>query len=56
MRDTGIFVANSYNGEMFPVDSVVIQSVIYKSHKRYERHAYWSARCQTILDLLLAGF
>ena len=49
---TELLVANSYTGELFPVDKTVVSNVI-----EYAKNgSYWSDRMQTIYDLLMAGF
>lgn len=75
--DDGIFVANSYTKELFPVDKTVIYNIIknkdksarqvllthgqdycklYISNNRFNQSGYWSNRCETIYQLILAGF
>lgn len=58
MRDDGIFVANSYTGVLYPVDRHTIRGVLSRNRfKEQEKFpGLWSKRCQTILDLMLAGF
>lgn len=54
VRSGAIFVANSYTGELFPVDSHVVNNV-FRYHAK-GRKEYWSKRMQTIFDMLMAGF
>lgn len=52
--DEGIFVANSYTGELFPVDRYVVNKICTAVQR--SQAMMWSPRTSTILDLLLAGF
>lgn len=71
MNDDGIFVSNSYNRELHPVDFSVVHRVIKwrnsDAKKAYDNefstgcmsnldNSYWSKRCETIYQLMLAGF
>ena len=55
-----MLVANSYTGEMSNVCGYVVENVL-KAHKELmdwtdgDGAIYWSARMQTIYDLLMSG-
>ncbi len=53
-----VLVANSFTGELFPVDQFTVTIVLrlWEQKLAGRKNTPWHERHQTILDLLLAGF